>query len=157
METFFQIALIVNRDKKKMQIIGATVFADDQQEQDDGGDAAFPGRFARAIDILQRSIDAPIDSVEEDDEQVREDEQRIIQLIRTYLRHFKVLLPEEIQTLIRFLRLPAAQRMTQQDTLCAEVISAFGDVVSGIETYKSGIEDVSVDSALVSLNSESKI
>lgn len=140
MEIFFQIALIVHRDRNATKITGATVFADDEQEQDDGGDAALQGHFARVIDILQRNIDAQIDPVEEDDEQVRLEEQRHIELIRTYLRHFKVLLPEEIQTLIRFLRLPGAQRTTQQDTLRAEVISAFGDVVSGIETYKSGID-----------------
>ena len=72
MESFLQIALIVHRDKKKAtKIMGATVFADDQREQDDGGDAAFQARFARTIDILQRNIDAQIDPADGGDEQAQ--------------------------------------------------------------------------------------
>ena len=65
---------------------------------------------------------------------------RIIELIRDYLRYFKVLSPEDIQNLIKFLRLSIYQRKTQQDSLRAEVISIFGNVVSGIETHENGID-----------------
>jgi hypothetical protein len=134
---FYQTALIVHRDKKAKKLTGATIFADDKQGRD-GGDDDFNARNARVIDILQRKIDTQIEPAA--DGEARQQELKTIELIRTYLRNFKVLLPDEIQNMIKFLRLSADQRKTQQDNLRAEVISVFGDVVSGIETYENGID-----------------
>ena len=131
---FNQVALIIHRHRKAKKFTGATVFADQNAGDDAGSEEEFIAHYTRVIDILQRDIDAQIEALQEGQDP------RIIELIRDYLRYFKVLSPEDIQNLIKFLRLSIYQRKTQQDSLRAEVISIFGNVVSGIETHENGID-----------------
>lgn len=138
---FLQAARVIHKERSKVtKLIGATVFADDQPAQN-VEDQAFKNRFSRVIDVMQRDITHEFDEKKDDDTpEFNDDEQHIIEQIRKYLSNFRVLLPDEIQNLIDFRQLHPERRIMQQQTLRAEIISAFGDVVAGVEAYENGID-----------------
>ncbi len=72
----------------------------------DGGDDDFNARNARGMDIFQRKIDAQIEPAADGEARQQELKTRAIKLIRTYLRNFKVPLPDEIHNMIKFYASP---------------------------------------------------
>ena len=140
LKIFVLAARVVHSNKKNTILTGGIKFAGGEQSPDtDAKD--FTDRFSHVIDTLQRNIESKFDERDADGDLLfDEDNQATIDIIREYVRVWKVLLPEEITSLIKYLELTSDEQATQQTNLRAEVIAAFGNAIKAVEAKQTGSE-----------------
>ena len=127
------------RHGKLPKLIGETTLAKEEAAPE-AADQAFKDKYYGAIQEIRNDPNATFDGMKDGNPEYTDAEKEIIEGIRLYINHNRVLLPEEIQVLIDWRALTDDQRRLQQEILRADVITVYGEKVRGIEAYQSGID-----------------
>lgn len=144
LKIFSEASRIVHRNTKTQQLKlgGQTTFADEEtatlpaQENEE-----FKVTYERVINILQRDEDAVFDGKKPDGSpDFSDDEHKIIEIIRDYIKNFRVLCPEDVQNMIDYMALAPDQRQNQNKTLRTMTQNQFGDTVTNLANANLGVD-----------------